>query len=318
MLRNPACLEPKPENLFFPPKKGDYVYFEAPRPVPGGSFLVDAAWAADASMLAYARYGAVRMQEDDFNAIVLGAGFTSVQTFGDCFVGGACTARGFFATNDERGLLAFRGTEKDNVYDVAADGDLLLIDDAGTRVHQGFHRYLRTVWWQVSRLVAAYRKDHPEQDICVTGHSLGAALATLAFAYLGDPHTSLYTFGCPRVGNKAFCDRITAAAGKQRCYRIVDNEDLVTHIPLLAAGLEYEHPAITLLWLDANGKLVTNSPDHPSDWLDLAHTALGFVNGHLLEFLPVNLPRPLADHSPVRYCHWIAQSGEQQEKSQTV
>jgi hypothetical protein len=310
MLRNAACLEPTPENLFFPPKRGDYEYFETPRPVPGGSFLLDAAWAADASMLAYARYGNIRMREDEFSAILLGAGFTTVDTFGDCFVDNACTARGFFATNGERGLLAFRGTEKDNAYDLAADGDLLLIDDSGTRVHQGFHRYLRTVWWQVKRLVAAYRKDHPTQDICITGHSLGAALATLAFVYLGDPATSLYTFGCPRVGNKAFCDRITAAARAQACYRIVDNEDIVTHIPLLTAGFDYDHPGATLLWFDADGTMIANPPGHPSDWIDIAHMAQGFVNGHLLELLPATLPRPLADHSPVRYCHWLAQSSQ--------
>jgi Lipase (class 3) len=307
MLRNLACLEPTPDNLLYPPKRGDYQYFEAARPTPGGPFLVDAAWAADAAMFAYARYGSTRMQEDEFTVILHDAGFASVQTFGDGFVGNACTARGFFAANDQRAVLAFRGTEKDNPYDVAADADAVFIDDRGTRVHQGFHRYLQTVWWCVSRLVEAYRKDHATQDICITGHSLGAALATLAFAYLHDPATSLYTFGCPRVGDKAFCDQITTAALTQRCYRVVDNQDVVTHVPLLTAGLEYEHPTITLLWFDPNGKLITNPPALPSDWTDLAHVAFGFVNGHFIESLPTPLPRPLADHSPVRYCYWIAQ-----------
>ena len=119
--------------------------------------------------------------------------------------------------------------------------------------------------WQVRRLVAAYRKDHPTQNICTTGHSLGAALATLAFAYLADPATNLYTFGCTRVGNKAFCDRITAAARAQACYPIVDNEDIVTHIPLLTAGFDYDHPGTTLLWFDAHGTMITDPPGHPSD-----------------------------------------------------
>jgi hypothetical protein len=307
MLRNLACLDPAPDNLVFPPKRGDYKYFESPHPVPGGSFLVDAAWAADAAMFAYARYGSARMQEDEFTGILHDAGFASVHTFGDCFVDNACTARGFFAANDERGVLAFRGTEKDDPYDVAADADVLLVDDRGTRVHQGFHRYLHTVWWYVNQLVGAYRKDHPTQDICVTGHSLGGALATLAFAYLHDPATSLYTFGCPRVGDRAFCDQITAAARTQRCYRVVDNQDVVTHVPLFAAGFGYEHPATTLLWLDANGTLSINPPGLPSDWTDLVHVAFGFVNGHFIELLPTPLPRPLADHSPVRYCYWIAE-----------
>ncbi len=308
MLRNLACLDPLADNLFFPPKKADYVYFEAPRRSPGGSYLLNATWAADAAMFAYARYGSTRMQEDEFRSILNHAGFPAVEVLGDCFVDNAITARGFFAANDDGALLAFRGTEKDNANDAAADADVLLVEDAGGRVHQGFQRYLQTIWWRVTQAVAAYRKDHPKQDICITGHSLGAALATLAFAYLNDPASSLFTFGCPRVGDQAFCNRITAAAGTQACYRIVDNQDVVTHVPLFTAGIGYEHPGITVLWLDPGGNLVTNPPDPPADWVAVAHIASGFVNGHLLDLLPQELPRPLADHSPVRYCYWIGQA----------
>jgi hypothetical protein len=94
----------------------------------------------------------------------------------------------------------------------------------------------------------------------------GSFLSDAAWAAdLDDPSTSLYTFGCPRVGNKAFCDRITAAARAQACYRIVDNEDIVTHIPLLTAGFDSDRPGATLLWFDANSSMIANPPGHPSD-----------------------------------------------------
>lgn len=309
MLRNPACLEPLPDNLFYPPKRGDYVYFEAPPRVPGGPFLIEAAWAADASMLAYARYGATRMQPDEFTAILNQAGFPVVETIGECFVDNVATARGFFAANDTAALLAFRGTEKDDLNDLAADADAFLVDDgSGGHVHQGFNRYLQPVWGRVAQVVAAYRSNHPNQDICITGHSLGAALACLAFTRLQDPATSLFTFGCPRVGDQGFCNRIDHAARTQSCYRVVDNLDVVTHVPLHSLLADYEHPSVTLLWIDPTGVVAVNPPNPPSDTTVIAQLPLGFVNIHFLDLLPVPLPRPLADHSPVRYCHWIGQA----------
>jgi len=54
----------------------------------------------------------------------------------------------------------------------------------------------------VGQRVGAYRNDHPAHPL--TGHSLGAALATLAFGGLKDAASDLYTFGCPRVGDREF------------------------------------------------------------------------------------------------------------------
>jgi len=51
-----SCLDPTPENLCFPRKRGDYTYFETPPYKLGESPKVSLARAADASMLAYARF----------------------------------------------------------------------------------------------------------------------------------------------------------------------------------------------------------------------------------------------------------------------
>ena len=56
--------------------------------------------------------------------------------------------------------------------------------------------------------------QHPHAEICFTGHSLGAALAVLAFSRFADPDISLYTFGCPRIGDAAFRDRVLSNTGK--------------------------------------------------------------------------------------------------------
>ena len=260
-------------------------------------------------MLAYARYGHARMQEAEFREILHRSGFTDVYPIGDFFVDNASSARGFFAANGERALLAFRGTEKGNFFDLAADADVLPANDEDMQayVHRGFHRYFESVWPEVVGLVKNYRNVHPRQDICITGHSLGGALASLAFAHLCDPATSLYTFGCPRVGDRAFCERIETAAKTQQCWRIVDHLDIVTHVPLHGG---YEHPRIGTLWIDSKGELTANTAKLPDDQTGFGYMFLGLVNTHLPWLFSKWLPRPLADHSPARYCHWVAQAIE--------
>src|SRR5258708_27321385 len=66
MLKNLACLQPTLNNLFYPPNKGDYVYFES---TPQFQYP-NSSWAADAAMLAYARYQAARMDEAELNRIL--------------------------------------------------------------------------------------------------------------------------------------------------------------------------------------------------------------------------------------------------------
>src|SRR5260370_5723713 len=159
-------------------------------------------------MLAYARYQKVRMDEAELNRI-LDPHFTTTGTIGDCFVDNASTGRGFFAGSDTFAILAFRGTEKDDIHDIIADVDALPVPEAALggpsagHVHQGFQRYLKLVWPRVKQLVDDYRANHKIQEICITGHSLGAAIATLAFHQLQDEHTSLYTFGCQRAGTRS-------------------------------------------------------------------------------------------------------------------
>jgi len=306
MLHNLACLEPTPANLFFPPKRGDYTYFESQVPQPGSPVEVQAAWAADAAMLAYARYGSTRMNQEEFEGILRDAGLVDVHPIGHCFVDNAATARGFFAGNDAHAVLAFRGTEKDNAHDIAADADFLLVDGPAGRIHLGFRSYFESVRTKVAQLVSDYRSDHPNQSLFITGHSLGGALATLAFVTLSDPASSLYTFGCPRVGDRRFCAEVEALAASRACYRTVDNEDVVTHVPFPVPGLAYDHPEVTLLLLDPVGALKQNPLHPPRDRADLAELALGFVRGTSLDRLCTPLPRPLADHSVVRYCHYMA------------
>jgi hypothetical protein len=89
-----SCLDPTPENLYYPPKRGDYVYFETPPFRPGEPSTVSVARAADASMLAYARFVQQRMVLADLQGSLAAAGYLGAQPIGDCFVdGGAKRSR---------------------------------------------------------------------------------------------------------------------------------------------------------------------------------------------------------------------------------
>jgi hypothetical protein len=68
------------------------------------------------------------------------------------------------------------------------------------------------------------------RPVWFTGHSLGAALATLA-AHRCATTAGIYTFGSPRVADQGFASNFNNRfAGKS--FRIVNGTDVVTTIPL--------------------------------------------------------------------------------------
>jgi len=93
---------------------------------------------------------------------------------------------------------------------------------------------IKSVTTALSTLIAAY----PKAPVIVTGHSLGAATATLILAYLFDtPEVQLpmdrlfiYTYGQPRVGGSDFAAWYNGKCGG-RHFRLVHYNDVVPHIP---------------------------------------------------------------------------------------
>ncbi|KAF6149971.1 hypothetical protein GIB67_008692 [Kingdonia uniflora] len=85
---------------------------------------------------------------------------------------------------------------------------------------------------EVKRLMELYKGE--TLSITVTGHSLGAALALLAADELSTcapevPHIAVFSFGGPRVGNRAFANRITGNGVK--VLRVVNSQDMITRVP---------------------------------------------------------------------------------------
>lgn len=325
---NPAVEKLLPgtlQNLFFPPKRGEYTYFEqaVKHPFIEGTVAVKAAWAADASMLAYARYGKDRMtygKGGEFAGILADAGLRDVQSIGDWKASGT---QGYFASNSDFAILAFRGTEADDRTDQQDDLDILLVHEPNYRpvpdhpqpalghlslieqlfstpclVHQGFQRALNRVWDDVHQCVTAYRKNS-KGEICLTGHSLGAALALLAFSRFDDASMSLFTFGCPRVGNEAFCERVRSGRSKS-IQRYVNYNDSVTHVPPESAL--YRHVPRMCLRFDENGDLGTDDDSFKGDLAALSTAVTKFPKDFSGGLEKIAAPPGVVDHSPARYC----------------
>lgn len=147
------------------------------------------------------------------------------------------STQAFVAEDALRRYLVFRGTEATNPTDWMRNAEFRPVEGAlGARIHSGFRRALDEVWVDVFPMVSG-----DDKDLVITGHSLGAGLATVAAARLvaaGLSVDDLYLYGSPRVGLGDFASAFDDALGVAT-YRIINHIDLVARVPLLVQG--YRH-----------------------------------------------------------------------------
>ncbi|PIE28975.1 hypothetical protein CSA57_10970 [candidate division KSB3 bacterium] len=272
----------------------DYNYFYECERYPFNPYaesfdVVNAWWLAEIASLSYADEAFARPR-------FARAGFPELWSFSgdstDCFL----------IANTQLAILAFRGTESRlrpgsrdirNIWmDVKTDLNVLPVDTGrGMKVHQGFQRALDEVWPELSECL---KQVHcPSRRLWMTGHSLGAALATLA-AERYKKVQGLYTFGSPRVGDKRFREHFQIAA-----YRIVYNNDIVTELPL--PGF-YFHVG-ELYFLDRHGKM-----HHAPKVLDRYRNGIQAELRNIRQTLNnlssgefYFIPRGIQDHVPLFY-----------------
>ena len=100
--------------------------------------------------------------------------------------------------------------------------------------------YLKQLFFFLSYLkilksVTEQLKENPDYEVFVTGHSLGAALATLCgfeFAHNIDAKITVVSFASPRVGNQKFKEVFDAKENLKH-YRVTNNRDLITAAPMI-------------------------------------------------------------------------------------
>jgi hypothetical protein len=196
----------------------------------------------------------------------------------------------FIAISENFAVLSFRGTaigEKDNIMN---DIDIRLtpITEA-ISVHAGFLQSLDQIWPEIE--IALNQLKREKIKVWYTGHSLGAAMATLASTRYKT--AAVYVYGSPRVGNKAFGDSIK----DQNNYNIGNCCDVVTIQPPELLGYQ---AAGEIILITSNFKLIFS----PSTLQVIRERSLGYFrfykNLYWLHSDSVYL-RSLADHIMVNY-----------------
>jgi lipase (class 3) len=167
-------------------------------------------------------------------------------TFNDtCLDDEGVVPMAFIATEGNSIYLAFRGTS--NLSDALSDAlalqvDYDLIPDGGM-VSGGFLGvYEGTDSFPVEADILSKLDEllmtGDYENLYITGHSLGGALAALAFPDLSQnasaPNVFMYSFAGPAVGNSDFISAYEGEYGINRVsWRIVNTNDLVPKLPPL-------------------------------------------------------------------------------------
>ena len=156
-------------------------------------------------------------------------------------------AQAYLLKGADAHVLSFRGTEVTQKSDVLADLKAgKNVEACGGKVHVGFKGEINKVWPAIT--VALANID----AVYVTGHSLGAAMATIAASRMQTKVLALITFGSPRAGNREFVNSLAVEH-----YRVQNNCDDVTKVPFKLMGFAHHG---THKYMNFNGEFRDLTP----------------------------------------------------------
>jgi pimeloyl-ACP methyl ester carboxylesterase len=235
--------------------------------------LCNAWWLAEASFAAYDTFNATGRGQIDLDPL-LATGYSVTP--------GAAKDTQFLAIESKEVLIvAFRGTRLEGFSipflntrgfdlkwgDVVTDARFLpVVMESNVFVHEGFLKAFRDIEDEFG--VVVERALSNRRPVWFCGHSLGAALATLAAYKYRDRAQGLYTFGSPRVGNGSFANALISSL--PNICRFVHHRDFVTTVPPEGLPISFDASA----WLNFLNSLRDHKP------VGYAHVGqLKFISG---------------------------------------
>ena len=275
--------------VLHPEHDSGYIHFENAdsnpfEPNPSSFPRVNIWWLADSALATY-------WDEPQATAIFAAAGLQCKfveEGSTDCYI----------AWQDTFVIVAFRGTEPDEWQDVLTDVNIELVSwPQGGKVHRGFKTAVDRIW---PKLEAELNALSAGRTVWFCGHSLGAALATLA-AHRYPQTRGVSTFGCPRVGDATFAVAFNTAL-LHKTFRHVNHHDVVTHVP---PPLGYKHVEVRR-FISPNGTISGT----PSPLIHFFAQLIGTPDV-LLETIEAldrgtlnTAPNFLLEHMPKAYAIW--------------
>jgi predicted lipase len=151
----------------------------------------------------------------------------------------------------DRLYIVFRGSDKsiDWINNFQFRQQIYPYGDGNSAVQ--FHRGIMMAYFAVRKSLLEAMDRFVGQQVIVTGHSLGGALATIAaldiqynLGQKRDLRFEVYTFGSPRVGNAAM---VASYNGRiPNSYRFIYGWDVVTRVPRTWQGFDHVDKAFQL------------------------------------------------------------------------
>lgn len=141
----------------------------------------------------------------------------------------------YVASTDDFVVVAFRGTDGplDVLFDLSFDQKHDDTFGVEGKVHEGFLAAINSGWPELRAEIMARTAANQGKPVYVTGHSLGAAMASLAAIRLkldGFNISGVYLNSTPRTGDATFA-KFYDAHLRDVTYRVVIDEDIIPRLP---------------------------------------------------------------------------------------
>ncbi|KAF8209142.1 alpha/beta-hydrolase [Mycena galopus ATCC 62051] len=195
-------------------------------------------------------------------------------------------------TADQSLVVAHEGTDPDNILSLLNDAEFALTDvnttlipaaaGKGIQVHSGFQSTFERTADGLLAGVQLQLSATGVKKVVVTGHSLGAALATMTGAMIKgavDPSVDVVvtTFGLPRGGNEAWANFLDSNVGVT--YMTNQNDPVPTVPPLLFG---YTHSSGEVHIADSSLTNIVSCPGHDNEHCSTGNSLLdASVANHL-------------------------------------